>query len=60
MKRMTATIAALLFVAVAVAADVTCPIDDFAMYFTGKTKVVSGKMLLQYRCPSGHITWVVQ
>ena len=37
-----------------------CPIDGSGMYFTGKTKTVSGKLLYEYKCPQGHISWVVQ
>jgi len=37
-----------------------CPIDGGSTYFTGQTKVVSGKLLYQYRCPQGHINWVVK
>jgi hypothetical protein len=41
-------------------AAVTCPIDNFDMYFTGKSKTEMGKLLYQYKCASGHITWFVQ
>jgi hypothetical protein len=34
-----------------------CPIDDYEMYFTGKTKVVQGTLLGEYKCPQGHKTW---
>ena len=39
---------------------VTCPIDNFTMSWTGRSKTDSGKMLHEYKCPSGHVTWVVQ
>lgn len=38
---------------------VTCPIDGGSSYFTGTTKTVSGKLLKQYKCASGHVFWVV-
>lgn len=40
--------------------NVKCPIDSFACYFTGKTQIVSGKLLLEHKCPQGHIVWIVQ
>lgn len=49
-----------LFTGSAVAASVTCPIDNTGMIFTGKTRVEMGKLLHEYRCPVGHTTWVVQ
>lgn len=39
---------------------VECPLDNMSMYFTGKTRTEMGKMLYEYKCPSGHVTWVVQ
>ena len=42
------------------AAVVICPIDNSTMYFTGKTTTEMGKMLWEYKCPSGHKSWVVQ
>lgn len=42
------------------AAFVNCPIDNMSMYFTGKTTTEMGKLLYQYKCPNGHVTWVVQ
>jgi hypothetical protein len=54
-------IAALLLASgLAVASSVTCPIDNMGMHFTGNTRVEMGKMLYEYKCPSGHRTWVVQ
>jgi hypothetical protein len=44
----------------AIAASVQCPIDNMNMVFTGQTKSEGGKLLYQYRCPSGHTTWVVK
>lgn len=49
-----------LFTSTAVAASVTCPIDNMSMIFTGKTRVEMGKMLYEYKCPTGHVTWIVQ
>ena len=46
--------------ALAYAASVKCPIDKYDMYFTGKTRTEMGKMLYQYKCPNGHIYWIVQ
>jgi hypothetical protein len=37
--------------------DPICPIDDYEMYFTGKTKIVEGTLLGLYRCPRGHSAW---
>lgn len=44
------------------AADVKCPIDGSAAYFTGKTKTdVSGKLLWLYKCNLyGHEFWIVK
>jgi hypothetical protein len=39
---------------------VLCPIDNSQSYFTGKTTVESGKLLMQHKCPSGHLFWVVK
>ena len=39
---------------------VLCPIDNGQSYFTGKTTVESGKLLMQHKCPSGHLFWVVK
>ena len=44
----------------ALAQTISCPIDGLMMYFTGETRVEMGKMLYKYRCPQGHVTWVVQ
>ena len=35
----------------------TCPVDDKAGYFTGNTKVVSGVLMKEYKCPMGHSYW---
>ena len=35
----------------------TCPVDDKAGYFTGNTKVVSGVLMKEYKCPMGHVYW---
>jgi hypothetical protein len=56
-------VAAIIAAAITVyAADVKCPIDNYSMYFTGQTQIdtVSGKLLYEYKCPMGHVTWVVQ
>lgn len=37
----------------------TCPIDDSSAYFTGQTKVESGKLLKLYKCARGHKFYVV-
>lgn len=37
-----------------------CQLDNTAMYFTGKSRTEYGKLLYQYKCPNGHIAWVVQ
>jgi hypothetical protein len=64
-KRIYLAIFAALAVASVAVATLTpmsnpCPIDGSGMYFTGKTKTVSGKLLYEYKCPQGHISWVVQ
>jgi hypothetical protein len=41
-------------------AAVNCPIENFSMYFTGKTRTEMGKLLYEYKCPNGHVTWIVQ
>jgi hypothetical protein len=38
--------------------DVKCPVDDMDSYFTGRTWVVSGRLMYQYRCPQQHEFWV--
>ena len=43
----------------AYAASVKCPIDNFDMYFTGKTKSEMGKLLQEHKCANGHVAWVV-
>ena len=44
---------------VALAYEVSCPLDKGSAYFTGATRVdVSGKLLKQYKCNAfGHIFW---
>lgn len=41
--------------------QVQCPVDGFGAYFTGRTRVdpVTGKLLQEYKCPNGHLFWVV-
>lgn len=58
-KIKTAIATALLGVSTLAFAAINCPIDGMSMYFTGKTKTEMGKLLKQYKCASGHITWVV-
>lgn len=44
----------------ALAADTPrCPIDELHMWFTGETKTDSGKLLMKYKCPKGHLVWVI-
>ncbi len=38
------------FVLAMAAADVRCPIDDSAAYFTGKTQTISGHQMWEYKC----------
>ena len=40
--------------------EVKCQYDGFTMYFTGKTKTEWGKLLKEYKCPSGHTVWVTE
>lgn len=59
-KKIAAFMAALAFAASAYAWGMSCPIDSMGMYFTGNTRIEMGKLLYEYKCPSGHVTWVVQ
>ncbi len=34
-----------------------CVVDDLSMYFTGKTQIVSGTLLKEYKCARGHVAW---
>ena len=54
MKKTMMTLAAL---AVLMFAEPKCPVDDRAGYFTGTTKVVSGVLMKEYKCPQGHSYW---
>jgi hypothetical protein len=36
---------------------VKCAVDGQNCYFTGKTQVVSGVLMKEYRCPQGHLNW---
>jgi hypothetical protein len=36
----------------------SCQYDGSSMYFTGKTKTEWGKLLKEYKCPTGHIVWM--
>lgn len=59
--RLTITSALILLFAVAAYAfGASCPIDGMTMIFTGKTQSDSGKLLQEYKCPRGHVQWVVQ
>lgn len=42
------------------ACDVTCPLDNRCMVFTGNTDTEWGKLVWQYRCPGGHVNWVAK
>lgn len=44
-------------IASAAYASGNCVVDDLSMYFTGKTQVVSGTLLKEYRCARGHVAW---
>ena len=52
----------IVFLGVALAAQVKCPIDQSAAYFTGNTKVdVSGKLLYEYKCTLWqHTFWTLR
>lgn len=41
-------------------ASYSCPIDNSGMYWTGQTRAEMGKLLYEYKCPSGHVSWIVQ
>ena len=36
----------------------TCQYDNYGLYFTGKTKVVMGQLISQYKCAVGHVYWI--
>lgn len=55
-----ASVAILLSAVAAYALGVSCPIDGMSMIFTGKTQSDSGKILQEYKCPRGHVQWVIQ
>jgi len=38
----------------------TCPVDSMQAYFTGRTQTMSGRLMYEYRCPSGHTFLVRQ
>lgn len=38
---------------------VICELDGLKAYFTGTTKMDTGKVLKLYKCPRGHGIWVV-
>lgn len=60
-RRRRLCIAALLVALPTLAADTPkCPIDNMPMWFTGKTRVDSGKLLQLWKCPKGHEIWVVK
>jgi hypothetical protein len=59
LKKFSVWLSLLLFGAIlALAASVTCPIDDLTATFTGQTHWESGDMFQQYRCPRAHVFWV--
>jgi len=55
--KVMAAVASVLFAASAYA-FMSCPIDGSSMFFTGKTTTEMGKLLKEYKCASGHTTWV--
>ncbi len=42
----------------AAAYNYTCDYDNNGLYFTGKTKVVMGQLVSQYKCAAGHVFWI--
>lgn len=60
LSRRIVILGALIVASAAYAYGATCPIDNLGMVFTGKARTEMGKLLYEYRCPSGHVTWVVQ
>jgi hypothetical protein len=56
MKRITFLL--LLAAALVPAGEFRCPIDDLVGVRTGYTRFVEDVMLVQYRCPKGHVWWV--
>jgi hypothetical protein len=60
MTPMKAIVSALALTLAAAFGDITCPIDNMSMLWTGKTTFEMGKMLQLYKCPMGHTTWVVK
>jgi hypothetical protein len=59
-RKVALAIIGISLVGAAIAQSIQCPIDKGSMFATGRTKVEMGKMLYEYRCASGHVTWVVQ
>ena len=55
-----ASVAIFLSAVAAYALGVSCPIDGMSMIVTGKTQSDSGKILQEYKCPRGHVQWVIQ
>jgi len=37
--------------------SLSCQYDGSSMYFTGNTKIEWGKLLKEFKCHAGHITW---
>jgi hypothetical protein len=48
----------LIFVTIASAQSVTCPIDDLSAIWTGRFEQDSGHTFNEYRCLRGHLFWV--
>ncbi len=59
MKKLIITIVALLIM-VSVAWAYTCQYCGGGLYFTGQTKVEYGKLAYLYKCPAGHMYWIVK
>ena len=59
MKTLTVLIL-LLVVLVGTAWAYNCGICNMGMYFTGRTQTEWGKLLYEYRCPVGHVWWIVK
>lgn len=50
-------VVALLGAGLLLAQMVKCAVDGQNCYFTGKTQIVSGVLMKEYKCPQGHINW---
>jgi hypothetical protein len=61
MKRIKNIVLLVVFLACAAwayATSLKCSIDNFNLYFTGKTRTEMGKLLYEHKCATGHTYWL--